>query len=569
MTVSSKSRLNLFLIVSAYIFLSFFNYTIIEEDAYIFFRCAENIAAGNGYVFNKGGDQVEACSSFSWLFLLAFLKVSGFNILILSKIAGIVIGIFSLWLVFRITRHFMQPDLWSYVPCLLTAVNIPFFMRNQMGMETSLFTVVFLLLVLVCLEKSKFMLWPFVYFLLAVTRPEGMFMILAVAPAVYFAPVERSKKMISICICFILLSGLFLCRLFYFHDFLPSSFYFKVHPDTLRMGILYTHMFFRDFYMYFFIIPVLFFVFKKWNYQVNRTVLLCFIGVHVAWIIVAGADFFPFYRHFVPVIPLIFIYVVSGLIQAVNPIMLKKKYILSTLIAVYGAVALLLPPSNWLIVPEPNVVIGNMRQFIKNPKKFVNNLFIRLNDPRYDKKFRSDRQIQVGCFIAQHYKEGTRFVFDQMGRVPYQAGLAYGFIDSYGLTDKHIGRYVFYHSARGSFILSSYESISRYIISKVFPGTDFYFTDEGILDYLFTKDPDVILCLVPIRNRVINGLADDPRFKNRYRLAFSLNHVLFFERNDIERKKLIDIDKYPRLIFADDVSDIYGDHPLIKALHAF
>ena len=38
----------------------------IEEDAFIYFRFAENIAQGYGYVFNIGGERIEACSGLLW-----------------------------------------------------------------------------------------------------------------------------------------------------------------------------------------------------------------------------------------------------------------------------------------------------------------------------------------------------------------------------------------------------------------------------------------------------------------------------------------------------------------------
>ncbi len=44
----------------------------IEEDAFIYFRFAENIANGYGYVFNVGGERIEACSGLIWLGLMAW-----------------------------------------------------------------------------------------------------------------------------------------------------------------------------------------------------------------------------------------------------------------------------------------------------------------------------------------------------------------------------------------------------------------------------------------------------------------------------------------------------------------
>lgn len=50
------------IMLCVYAGLSFFMSSIIDEDAFIYFRCAENILQGNGYVFNPGGEHIEACS---------------------------------------------------------------------------------------------------------------------------------------------------------------------------------------------------------------------------------------------------------------------------------------------------------------------------------------------------------------------------------------------------------------------------------------------------------------------------------------------------------------------------
>ena len=76
------------IIVFFYFLFSLLNYSYIAEDAFIYFRFAENLVAGYGYVFNPG-ERVEGCSSVTWLFLLTFFRSLGFNILTISKILGI------------------------------------------------------------------------------------------------------------------------------------------------------------------------------------------------------------------------------------------------------------------------------------------------------------------------------------------------------------------------------------------------------------------------------------------------------------------------------------------------
>ena len=82
--VSSEKQIVLATIV-LYICCSLFNYSIIDEDAFIYFRCVENAINGYGYSFNPG-EKIEACSSLSWFFLLYLSRVLGCNLLTFSKI---------------------------------------------------------------------------------------------------------------------------------------------------------------------------------------------------------------------------------------------------------------------------------------------------------------------------------------------------------------------------------------------------------------------------------------------------------------------------------------------------
>ena len=51
-------------IIGFYVLFSLFNWTSLKEDSYIIFRFVENIAAGDGYVFNPRGERIERCDLF-------------------------------------------------------------------------------------------------------------------------------------------------------------------------------------------------------------------------------------------------------------------------------------------------------------------------------------------------------------------------------------------------------------------------------------------------------------------------------------------------------------------------
>ncbi|MBM4310195.1 MAG: hypothetical protein FJ119_04515 [Deltaproteobacteria bacterium] len=123
-----------------YLGLSLIMYSFMEEDAYIYFRQAENIAHGHGYVFNQGAEHVEACSSITWLALLTASVKLGFDVITSAKLLGIFFGTLSLFMVFKISGRLNDTLPWVVLPCFLTAVHVPFLLWNLAGLETALYT---------------------------------------------------------------------------------------------------------------------------------------------------------------------------------------------------------------------------------------------------------------------------------------------------------------------------------------------------------------------------------------------------------------------------------------------
>jgi hypothetical protein len=87
-----------------YLLLSLLTYDQIEEDAYIYFRFADNIAAGHGYVFNASGPRIESCSSVIWLALLVLLAKLPGELVTWTKFLGMAFGLASLFVTSRLSR---------------------------------------------------------------------------------------------------------------------------------------------------------------------------------------------------------------------------------------------------------------------------------------------------------------------------------------------------------------------------------------------------------------------------------------------------------------------------------
>jgi hypothetical protein len=238
---------------------------------------------------------------------------------------------------------------------------------------------------------------------------------------------------------------------------------------------------------------------------------------------------------------------------------------LSSYVAVFSAGILLFSSVKWYFEDtEDAFFLNRLKKLSAAPEAYLQLCLARITEPeKYDYNGNLDTQVLLGKFIRDNYQKGTVFVYDQMGRVPYIAGTDYYFIDSLGLTDRTIGRFEFY--ARSNFVLRLYEKISRGIIAGVFPDAAGYgFTPGELVEYTFSKKPDVLMCLSFVRSALINTIAADERFKEGYRLHCLLHAVLVIERKGLLKKPFNVPAGLPVLFPQDILRDPYlSGHPWV------
>jgi len=141
------------------------------EDSLITARYAENLVAGNGFVYNAG-ERILGTSTPLWTLLLAGGRiVCPFDIILLGKILGIAFSLLTLYLTFRALAgtSFLAAGIFAF----FFAVNPDLIMVSSSGMETSL---------LLCSMSLAFVGWIEKTWLLPVglaavflTRMDGLF----------------------------------------------------------------------------------------------------------------------------------------------------------------------------------------------------------------------------------------------------------------------------------------------------------------------------------------------------------------------------------------------------------
>lgn len=186
----------------------------VQDDAYISFRYARNLAEGHGLVFNPG-ERVEGYTNFLWTLAFAPLIGLGLDPTVPALILGVAATLALLWSVWELAgRHWLPPLLVASYPGLsLEAVQ---------GLESTFFAF------LVCQSLRGGGRWWLWAGLAALTRPEGY----AIFGLLWLTRDRRPRELLS----FAALTLPHLAfRLAYYGDIVPNTFHAKVgSPEVLQ-----------------------------------------------------------------------------------------------------------------------------------------------------------------------------------------------------------------------------------------------------------------------------------------------------------------------------------------------
>lgn len=109
------------------------------DDAPITYRYAENIAAGNGFVYNIG-ERILGTSTPLYTLLLALLKLGGITIPLASNVLNFVCSLATVILVMALTQEFTGSIGAGVLAVVYLLVQRPFLNYAMAGMETPFYT---------------------------------------------------------------------------------------------------------------------------------------------------------------------------------------------------------------------------------------------------------------------------------------------------------------------------------------------------------------------------------------------------------------------------------------------
>lgn len=440
------------------------------DDAFISFRYARHLASGHGLVFNLNEPPVEGYSSLAWVLLLAAGARLGLALPALSQGLGLLLGIGTLLVLAR--RSLLAPA--------GLALCLPWLYHGLNGLETGLMT--FLVTVLACLPadtRPKRAAGLLAAALLAITRPEGLLVVLLWIVAVHLADRRVHRFEIGQALAALAaFAAQMAFRLSVYGEWIANSARAKVLPldITLPPGLLDLG-FFLTLGCAFGLIPVLAVAGAVRTARAGGKETLAralFLALAAPALAASGGDCFALWRFYVPLLPTLFLAAAEGLesLLAARPRPARTLALGRGLAAAVVVAALTFPWSRFL----PDIQRDS---------------------------FWVQHWETVGLRLAELLPPGTTIALSPVGALPYRSGLRT--IDLLGLNDPHIAR--------------------------VEPDLSYYYPGHQRHDgaYVLSRRPDLIfLANVPVADhpaasfpwelvrRWERDLVADPRFRAEY-----------------------------------------------------
>ncbi len=393
-------------------------YWVPVDDAFIAFRYARNLSAGDGLVFNRG-ERVEGYTDFLWVVVLAGADRVGLDP---PRAAGALGLVFTLALVPATylggRRGLRLPRAHALLSCLTLVSSAPLAMWAGGGLETSLYGLLITLAISLALrapERRRSGIVVGVFFGLAyLTRPEAAGLV-AIAAGYWIlrAPDQRRNTLALVVAFAAIFVPHLLFRLSYYGYPLPNTFYAKtdLSEAMIRDGLEYTGEFMISHGIW--AMPVLLGSLLTRRGRAKRTLVLTLLGAATVYVVLVGGDIYPYSRFLIPYFPWWSLLLIDGCSK------LSRRFESgSTAVAVLAGA---LP----LVVALSLCLSGKILPDRAHREAFESSL--RASAPRMR---------AYGEWLGNNLPPDTLLAISSLGRIPYYSELPC--VDMLGLADEHI-----------------------------------------------------------------------------------------------------------------------------------
>jgi len=476
-----------------------------DEDAFIYFRFALNVAHGLGLVFNPG-ERVEGFSSPIWMALLGAGTAWGWAPHVLARGLGVLAGAGTVIASWRLAAALGCGAVARLGVACTVALNAWAIVWSQSGLETPLYS-----LLLTLSATAYFALGRserdrsapelgtgLLLGLTALARPEGALLPLLVL--IDAARWMKRRSWLRLALPVAILGGSYLAfRLAYFGAWLPNT-SVKAYPLHVDRSVPQA----LDFLIYtggsLLLVPLL------WRWLARSADRVSVRRLGVLWLGAAtlslgfhfaiGGDYRPGFRYLLPALPLL-----AATSWRAIELLGFAAHRRAPLVAAPLLGALLLA--------------GSARELGRGAFDLsaLPTVFERWRDPFAD---RSQWGVEVCYWLVSHVPAGSTVAYGQMGKAPYFAALSdhpLRFLDTVGWVDRDIGDLYRLDRKLGDFATALWHGAS-------FSETLQRGREErarAFVDLLLARRPDFILIEPDLQHAGMNRvLPADPRFQAAY-----------------------------------------------------
>lgn len=305
-----------------------------SDDAFITFRYAENLARGLGPVWNEG-ERVEGYTNFGWLLVLALGVKLGVDPVDASRALGLLASAGTFALIPLLAAQF-QPA-WSRRWWLIVvgvsaalALNSGFSLWTFAGLETTALT--FLITAGITLhlweERSGARpLWSSpVFVVAALVRPDAVVVwgVTALFKGRSLLSRDWRARLPGLALwaaLFLVPFGVYwLWRWDYYGQFFPNTFYLRTprSMDLLERGLEHSLQFFSIYWVWLILGALASLWRERWSSTRPATYLLALVAIWFAYVAFSSGDWMPYFRFFVPVLPVVYLLMMQGAIDVAD-----------------------------------------------------------------------------------------------------------------------------------------------------------------------------------------------------------------------------------------------------------
>jgi arabinofuranosyltransferase len=293
----------------------------IVDDAFIYFRYADNFAHGHGLVYNPG-ERVEGYTGLSWVLLLAAAAALGLPLIASAQGLGVLLGGATLFLTWRCAVCWLGARPAALLPALFLATQRSFVAWSLEGLETQLFTLLLCACLLTWLRQpsGRSVAVGSLAGLMTWTRPEGLLFagLIAVCALGQSVRTKAYAWLVRNALVYLsIVAAQLVFRWVYYHDILPNPYYAKVVGAQTARGFAYLGALCEEshvaFYALFTLLGIAAFA-RNGEHAAQRRWSIAAVFAYAGYVVFIGGDYFEL-RFFVPVLPLVAIWTIAGVLQ--------------------------------------------------------------------------------------------------------------------------------------------------------------------------------------------------------------------------------------------------------------